>query len=272
MGLLSQDPEMSHSLEINSQMESALLISLIIQRVSTSTTTTSTTTTTTMRTFDQLSFLLEACILFDVVPFSETRSNKLMPLWGGQRSTMVSKLASGASCPGFDSQHYWKFLIGKRLSTLLVLINGAGLRKVDRGLKMLIQPIKYWLVAIQLYKKVVLWLGWPIRCHWTSVMPVTLVVLWVSYEGFEDSWEQGKCPISKLWALMPTTYHVMPWWTQWRFCFESHNRLQRQNYFDGNVMKLFWYLGIHNFVRIMLKAKCQNLIGEQSFDSILRIF
>ena len=109
-------------------------------------------------------------------------------------------------------------------------------------------------------------------CHWTSVMPVTLVVLWVSYVGIKDSWEQGKCPISKLWALMPTTYHVMPWWTQWRFCFESHNRLQRQNYFDGNVMKLFWYLGIHNFVRIMLKAKCQNLIGEQSFDSILRIF
>ena len=36
---------------------------------------------------------------------------------------------------------------------MLRLINGAGLRKVDSGLKMLIKPILFWLVASQNYKK-----------------------------------------------------------------------------------------------------------------------
>ena len=37
---------------------------------------------------------------------------------------------------------------------LLRLINCAGQRKVDSGLKMLIKPIYYWLVASQYYKKI----------------------------------------------------------------------------------------------------------------------
>ena len=41
---------------------------------------------------------------------------------------------SGPSCPGFDSQR-------KKLSMLLRLLNGTAQRKVDSGLKMLIEPI-----------------------------------------------------------------------------------------------------------------------------------
>ena len=59
----------------------------------------------------------------------------------GQHSTMVSKLASGPSCPGFYSQHSRNILRGKFLSMLLRLINGAAERKVDSGLKMSIEPI-----------------------------------------------------------------------------------------------------------------------------------
>ena len=33
------------------------------------------------------------------------------------------------------------------------LINGAGKKKVDSGMKMLIEPIKDWLVANRFYKK-----------------------------------------------------------------------------------------------------------------------
>ena len=36
---------------------------------------------------------------------------------------------------------------------LLRFTNGAGQRKVDKGLKKLIEPIQYWLVAIQFYNK-----------------------------------------------------------------------------------------------------------------------
>ena len=36
---------------------------------------------------------------------------------------------------------------------LLRLIKGDGWRKVDSGLKMLIKPILFWLVAGQFYKK-----------------------------------------------------------------------------------------------------------------------
>ena len=36
----------------------------------------------------------------------------------------------------------------------LRLIKGAGLRKVDSGLKMMIEPISFWLVASQ-YKKLI---------------------------------------------------------------------------------------------------------------------
>ena len=37
---------------------------------------------------------------------------------------------------------------------LLRLINGAAQRKVDSGLKMLIKPIQYWLVASQYYENI----------------------------------------------------------------------------------------------------------------------
>ena len=37
---------------------------------------------------------------------------------------------------------------------LLRLINGTGSRKVDSGLKMLIEPIQFWPVASQCYKKI----------------------------------------------------------------------------------------------------------------------
>ena len=52
---------------------------------------------------------------------------------------MVSILATGPSCPGFDSQHYQKQW--RKLLMLLRLIHGAALRKVDNGLEILIQPI-----------------------------------------------------------------------------------------------------------------------------------
>ena len=50
---------------------------------------------------------------------------------------MVRLLASGPSCP--NSQLCRKFS-GEKLSLLLRLINSAGWRKVDSGLKMLIKP------------------------------------------------------------------------------------------------------------------------------------
>ena len=41
----------------------------------------------------------------------------------------------------------------EKLSTLLRLFNGAGERKVNSGLKMLIEPIWFWVVDRQFYKK-----------------------------------------------------------------------------------------------------------------------
>ena len=37
---------------------------------------------------------------------------------------------------------------------MLRLINGAGYGKVDSGLKMLIEPIKFWQVASKYYRKI----------------------------------------------------------------------------------------------------------------------
>ena len=53
---------------------------------------------------------------------------------GEQHSIMVCILASEPSCPKFDSPQ-------KELLRLLRLINGAAQRKVNSGLKMLIEPI-----------------------------------------------------------------------------------------------------------------------------------
>ena len=44
----------------------------------------------------------------------------------------------------------------------LRLINGAGKRQADIGLKMMIKPILFWLVAIQRFKKV---LSHRFSCH-----------------------------------------------------------------------------------------------------------
>ena len=55
-------------------------------------------------------------------------------------STMVSILASGPSCPRLKLPAFPKFQ-RKKLSIFLRLINRAAKRKVDSGLKMLIEPI-----------------------------------------------------------------------------------------------------------------------------------
>ena len=52
---------------------------------------------------------------------------------------------------GLDSQ-LSRFFSEEKLLMMLRLINGGGQRKVDSGLKMLIEPIQFWLVANQ-YKK-----------------------------------------------------------------------------------------------------------------------
>ena len=48
-------------------------------------------------------------------------------------------LVAPARCTEFDSQHFQK-IIRKKLLMLLRLINGAAYRKVDSGMKMLIEP------------------------------------------------------------------------------------------------------------------------------------
>ena len=50
--------------------------------------------------------------------------------------------------PEFNSRHSQNIIL-----VLLRFIKGGGERKVDRGLKMLIEPNQYWLVESQLYKK-----------------------------------------------------------------------------------------------------------------------
>ena len=53
---------------------------------------------------------------------------------------MVGIIASGLSYSGFDS-HCSAIFLDKKLSMLLRLVNGAPYRKVDSGLKMLIEII-----------------------------------------------------------------------------------------------------------------------------------
>ena len=80
---------------------------------------------------------------------------------GGQHSTMVSILASGSSCPGFEFQHSQK-KSEEKLLTLVRLIDGAGERKVDTCLKLLIKPI---LVQQKMtYCSVPFWT----LCEWSS--------------------------------------------------------------------------------------------------------
>ena len=78
-----------------------------------------------------------------------TRSSKGWRV-GEHHSAMVSTLASGPQVrlPMFPSKNHWKFFL-----MLLWLINGTAQRKVDSGLKMLIEPISYCLVASQYCKK-----------------------------------------------------------------------------------------------------------------------
>ena len=71
---------------------------------------------------------------------------KRNPLLKELHSTMVSILASGPSCPGFNSQRSLK-VIGKKLSMLQRLINRVAYRKVNSGLKIWIEAICYWQVA-----------------------------------------------------------------------------------------------------------------------------
>ena len=54
---------------------------------------------------------------------------------GEQHSTMVSMLASGSSCTGFDPPHSPKKFQMQDLLMVVRLINGTALRKVDSGLK-----------------------------------------------------------------------------------------------------------------------------------------
>ena len=62
---------------------------------------------------------------------------------------MVGILASGLSCPRFNSQHSQHSQKNFRGN----FFDGAALKNVDSGLKMLIEPIQYWLVASQLELK-----------------------------------------------------------------------------------------------------------------------
>ena len=55
---------------------------------------------------------------------------------------MVSILASKPGCPSV-----LQIFSVKKLLMLLRLINSAAYRKVDSGLKMLIESIEYWLVG-----------------------------------------------------------------------------------------------------------------------------
>ena len=62
--------------------------------------------------------------------------------WGnGQQSTKVSILASGASCPGLNTRHSLKNSEEKSVNV------------AEESLKMLIEPIKYWLVASKVLQK-----------------------------------------------------------------------------------------------------------------------
>ena len=64
---------------------------------------------------------------------------------------MVCRLASGPSCPGFDSQRSQK-ISEEKLPMLQRLNNGAAKSKVDSGLKMLFEPTYFWPVASPYYK------------------------------------------------------------------------------------------------------------------------
>ena len=73
--------------------------------------------------------------------FAHLMELKKTPRTRGLHSTCFSP-----SSPGFDSQRSQK-KSEEKLSMLLWIFNGAGDRKVDGGLKMLIKPIWFWLVA-----------------------------------------------------------------------------------------------------------------------------
>ena len=60
---------------------------------------------------------------------------------GDSIAQMVSRRASSASFSRFNFQHSPKKIQTRKLAMLLKLINGAAKRKVDSGLKIMIEPI-----------------------------------------------------------------------------------------------------------------------------------
>ena len=64
-------------------------------------------------------------------------------------SILASHPAAAGSKPSFPKKNS-----EEKIFMLLRLINSAGQRKVDNGLKIQIKPIQIWLVASQFYKKV----------------------------------------------------------------------------------------------------------------------
>ena len=80
--------------------------------------------------------------------FPSQNKNKQNP-WqgeGGQHSTMVSALASGPSYIVFESLRS-QYFPEEKLLMLLRLLSGAGQRRVNSGLKMLVKHILDLLVA-----------------------------------------------------------------------------------------------------------------------------
>ena len=84
-------------------------------------------------------FVLITPILFTDTSRLQFSHKSNLPL-GGEHGTRVSMLASRPRCPGFNSLQCQKFS-EEKLLMLLRLINGTGKRKVDSGLKILIEPI-----------------------------------------------------------------------------------------------------------------------------------
>ena len=66
--------------------------------------------------------------------------------------TLFEFLTLGAKLPQIKFLAFPIFL-EEKLLMLLMLIDGAALRKVDSGFKILIHPSLYWLMASRYYKK-----------------------------------------------------------------------------------------------------------------------
>ena len=84
-----------------------------------------------------------------------TKCSKRALGWAKNESKFIYGVAEhfSPSSPRFDSWHFPKNYLGKINWILQRFIEGPAYRQVDRSLIMSIEPLQYWLVVSQYYKK-----------------------------------------------------------------------------------------------------------------------